>query len=165
MKGETPMNASTQDLLRDRYQTRKESEGDKIPKGLLIAMFLLAMSALVIVSYAVLTGRPHEGQPAEAAILHERTVILEGHGAKAVTVRDENGALLADLAHGGFVTVIQNGLERARTVGHADQTKPVRLIAYANGRLTIIDPETGWTAELGAFGSDNRAAFERLMTK
>jgi putative photosynthetic complex assembly protein len=159
------MTASTQDLLRDRYETRKQSEGDKIPKGLLIAMFLLAMSSLALVSYAVLTGRPHEGQPVDAAILSERSIILEGHGAKAVTVRDENGALLADLAHGGFVTVIQNGLERARTVAHADQTKPVRLIAYANGRLTVLDPETGWSVELGNFGSDNKAAFERLMTK
>lgn len=159
------MTASTQELLRGRYEARKQSEGDKIPKGLLIAMFLLAMSSLAIVSYAALTGRPQVGQPADAAILSERTVILEGRGAKAVTVRDENGAVLADLDHGGFVTVIQNGLARARTIKRVDQNSPVRLIAYANGRLTILDPETGWTAELGAFGSDNKAAFERLMTK
>ncbi len=159
------MTASTQDLLRDRYETRKQSEGDKIPKGLLIAMLLLAMSSLAIVSYAVLTNRPHEGQPADAAILSERTIILEGHGAKAVVVRDAEGKVLADLDHGGFITVIQNGLERARTVAQADQTKPVRLIAYANGRLTVLDPETGWSVELGDFGSDNKAAFERLMTK
>ncbi len=82
-----------------------------------------------------------------------------------MTVRDENGTLLADLDHGGFVTVIQNGLARARTIKRVDQNSPVRLIAYANGRLTILDPETGWTAELGAFGTDNKAAFERLMTK
>ena len=44
-------------------------------------------------------------------------------------------------------------------------SKPVRLIAYANGRLTVLDPETGWSVELGDFGSDNKAAFERLMTK
>jgi putative photosynthetic complex assembly protein len=159
------MTTNTLDRLRARSEDRSRSEGDMIPKGLLIAMAALALSSLAIVSFAVLTGRAPTGQPVEAAILEERLIVLEGHGAKAVTVRDISGRLLVDLDHGGFVTVIQNGLERARTVQRVAQDKPVRLIAYANGRLTILDPETGWSAELGAFGSDNRAAFERLMSR
>ena len=70
-----------------------------------------------------------------------------------------------DLPHGGFITVIQNGLERAREVAGVDQSRPVRIVEYANGRLTVQDDLTGWSAELGAFGSDNRAAFERLMSQ
>jgi putative photosynthetic complex assembly protein len=42
---------------------------------------------------------------------------------------------------------------------------PVRIVEYANGRLTVVDDHTGWSAELGAFGSDNKAAFERLMSQ
>ncbi len=159
------MIATTDTLLRDRSDARKKAEGDMIPKGLLFAMLALALASVAIVSYGVWTGRPHAGQPVAAAITVERTVILEGHGAKAVTVRSADGSLLLDLAHGGFVTVIQNSLERVRLVHGIDKTLPVRLVQYANGRLTIIDPETGWSAELGAFGSDNRAAFERLMSQ
>jgi putative photosynthetic complex assembly protein len=159
------MTTTTDTLLRDRSEARAKAEGELIPKGLLFAMLTLVLATVAIVSYGVWSGRSHVGQPVAAAIVSERSVILEGHGAKAVTVRGTDGRLLLDLAHGGFVTVIQNSLERVRFVHGTDQTKPVRLVQYANGRLTIIDPETGWSAELGAFGSDNRAAFERLMSQ
>ena len=88
-----------------------------------------------------------------------------GGGAQAVTVLDENRALLMDLPHGGFITVIQNGVQRARLTARVDQSLPVRIVEYANGRLTVVDDHTGWSAELGAFGSDNKAAFERLMSQ
>jgi putative photosynthetic complex assembly protein len=159
------MTATTNDLLRDRSEVRAKSEGELIPKGLLLAMLALVVASLALVSYAVWSGRAHVGQPIPAAILAERDVILDGHGAKAVTVRATDGSVLLDLAHGGFITVIQNSLERVRYVHGIDKTLPVRLVHYANGRLTIIDPETGWSAELGDFGSDNKAAFERLMSQ
>jgi putative photosynthetic complex assembly protein len=111
----------------------------------------------------VVTGREKVGQPQDAAIVQQRSIILQGGGAQAVTVLNEDGQLLMDLPHGGFITVIQNGLERARTVARADQSAPVRIVEYANGRLSVIDDTTGWSVELGSFGSDNRAAFERLI--
>jgi putative photosynthetic complex assembly protein len=40
---------------------------------------------------------------------------------------------------------------------------PVRLVSFANGRLSLEDPETGWSVELYGFGSDNEAAFQRLL--
>jgi putative photosynthetic complex assembly protein len=138
-------------------------DAELIPRWLVGAMIGLALLSLALVSLAVLTDRPHTGVPVAAPVLAERTLILEGHGAKAVTVRDAEGKLLADLPHGGFITVVQNGLQRARTLRGVDPMKPVRLVSYANGRLTVIDPETGWSVELGNFGDDNRAAFERLL--
>ncbi len=136
---------------------------DMIPRPLLLAMLGLVLATLALTSFSVLTGREKVGQPQDASIVQERRIILQGGGAQAVTVLDENGDLLMDLPHGGFITVIQNGLERARTVARADQSKPVRIVEYANGRLTVIDDTTGWSVELGGFGSDNRAAFARLM--
>ena len=148
-----------------RMQNRPEPARELIPKPLLMAMLALVLSSLIVVSYAVFTGRPHVGVPKAAVIVAERDVILKGGGAQAVTVLDTNGALLMDLPHGGFITVIQNGLERARQEAGVDQTKPVRIVEYANHRLTVLDDYTGWSAELGAFGNDNRAAFERLMSQ
>ena len=142
----------------------RHTDREMIPKALVRAMFVLAMASLTIVSFAVLTDREHVGQPKPAPILTERQIILEGHGAKAVTVRAADGSVIADLEHGGFIAVIQNGLQRARSMRGVDQTLPVRLISYENNRLTLLDPETGWSAELGAFGGDNKAAFERLFT-
>lgn len=136
---------------------------DMIPRPLLLAMLGLVMATLALATFSVLTGREKVGQPADAAIVQQRSITLQGGGAQAVTVLDANGALLMDLPHGGFITVIQNGLTRARHVARVDQTLPVRIVQYANGRLTVIDDATGWSAELGAFGSDNRAAFARLL--
>ena len=142
-----------------------KAERDMIPKPLLLAMLGLVVASLVIVGSAAISGRAHVGVPKAAIILAERSVILQGGGAQAVTVLDPSGAVMMDLPHGGFITVIQNGLERARTTAGLDQSLPVRIIKYDNGRLAVLDDASGWSAELGAFGSDNRAAFERLMSQ
>jgi putative photosynthetic complex assembly protein len=143
--------------------TFKNRDREMVPRTLLWAMFALAMSALAITTFAAVTGRPPEGQPQAAPVLRDRWIVLEGHGAKAVTVRDADGAVLADMAHGGFVTVIQNGLQTERKKHAVDPLRPVRIVEYQNGRLAIEDPDTGWSVELYAFGSDNKAAFERLL--
>ena len=138
---------------------------EMIPARLLVAMLILALSSLALVSFAVVTGRETVGRPKPATILSERIIHLVGRDAQAVTVTDADDTLLFDLPHGGFITVIQNGLERERTVARVDQSLPVRLVHYANGRLTVIDPATGWSVELGNFGVDNRAAFQKLLPR
>lgn len=140
---------------------------EMIPKALLRGMLALALAlgSLALVSYGVLTHRAHEGVPAAAAIVHERTIALIGGGAQAVTVLDDKGQLLAEMPHGGFVTVVQNALEAARKKYRVDPARPIRIVEYANGRLTMEDPDTGVSFELYAFGSDNEAAFRRLLAK
>ena len=144
---------------------RPSDDKDMIPKPLLWAMLALVLTSLALVSYSVATGRPHTGVPTNATVVKERDIILKGGGAQAVTVLAADGTLLMDLPHGGFITVIQNGMERARLTAGVDKMLPVRIVEYANGRLTAQDTYTGWSVELGAFGSDNRAAFERLMSQ
>lgn len=144
---------------------RPSDDKDMIPKPLLWAMLALVMSSLAVVTFAVVTHQPHVGVPAPAEIVTERSIILKGGGAQAVTVLDVDGSVLMDLPHGGFITVIQNAMERARLTAGVDKMLPLRIVEYANGRLSAVDDYTGWSAELGAFGSDNRAAFERLMSQ
>lgn len=143
----------------------KSVDRDMIPAPLLLGMLALVLATLAVVGFSTATERPRVGTPKPAEIVAERTIILKGGGAQSVTVLAADGTLLLDLPHGGFITVIQNGLERARKVAGVDQAHPVRIVEYANGRLTVLDATTGWSAELGAFGSDNRAAFERLMSQ
>ena len=146
-------------------QTRPSDSKDMSPKPLLLAMLARVLASLAVVSFSVLTGRDHVGVPKSAVIVAERSIILQGGGAQAVTVLDAKGGLLMDMPHGGFITVIQNANERARLTAGVDKLLPLRIVEYANGRLTVLDDYTGWSAELGAFGSDNRAAFERLMSQ
>jgi putative photosynthetic complex assembly protein len=146
-------------------QARPSDDKDMIPKPLLLAMLSLVLASLAVVSFAVLTGRAHVGVPKSANVVAERSVILQGGGAQAVAVLGTDGKLLMNLPHGGFITVIQNGMERARLTAGVDKLLPLRIVEYANGRLAAVDDYSGWSAELGAFGSDNRAAFERLMSQ
>jgi len=139
------------------------TDPEMIPKPLLRAMLGLVIAALVLVSYAVLTGRETVGQPAPAAIAFERELLIESaSGDAAVVVRDPDGAVLLDLANGGFIDAVHDGIARNRTVHGIPNDSPVRLIEYENGRLSLQDPQTGWSVELHSFGADNKAAFERL---
>lgn len=136
---------------------------DMIPKPLARAMFALAIASLGLVAFAAVTGRPPVGQPQASVPVAERMIVLEGRDAQAVTLRNPDGSLIADLPHGGFITVIQNAMARERLVHRIDGNPPLRIVRYANGRLVAEDPATGWSAELYAFGADNKAAFERLL--
>ena len=136
---------------------------ETVPKALLLGMAALALSALAITSFAAITGREPVAQPQAAEVLRDKWIVMEGLSAQAVIVRNVDGSVLLDLPHGGFVTVIQSGNHTERRQHGVDQTKPVRIVEYANGRLVAEDPETGWSAELYAFGADNKAAFERLL--
>ena len=115
-------------------------------------MAALVAVALALTSYASLTDRPLEGVPAASTPVRERLLILEGHSAQAVTVRTPDGQVLVDLPHGGFVTVIQSGMATERRKHGIVENTPVRLVEYANHRLVLEDPATGWSAELYAFG-------------
>ncbi|WP_136644439.1 photosynthetic complex assembly protein PuhC [Tabrizicola sp. YIM 78059] len=141
----------------------RNRDKEMVPRTLLWAMFGLAMASLAITTFAVVTGREPVAQPAQAEVIRERWIVLEGRDAQAVTVRNPDGSVLLDLAHGGFVTVIQNGLATERRKHRLDPLSPLRIVEYANGRLAAEDPLTGWSIELYAFGADNKAAFERLL--
>ncbi len=142
---------------------KRRDQNDMIPPALVRAMFGLAAASLILVAYASLTGRERVAIPTPAPIVQEWTIRLVGHDAQAVTVLDAEGALLADMPHGGFVTVIQNGLETMRRRHGIDPTLPLRIVQFENGRLAAIDPLTDFRVELTVFGSDNQAAFERLL--
>jgi putative photosynthetic complex assembly protein len=136
---------------------------EMIPTALLYGMAALALSTLAVVTFAVVTDHPAVGVPAAGTAVQERFLILEGKSAQAVVVKDADGTVLMDLPHGGFVTVIQSAMARARLVARIEGNPPVRIVRYDNGRLVAEDPATGWSAELYAFGKDNKAAFERLL--
>ena len=144
---------------------KRQDNNDMIPVGLIRAMFALALASLALVAGAVLTDRPVVAVPAEAAITAEYRIVLIGHDAQAVTVQDEHGGVIADMAHGGFITVIENGLQRKRMLHGVPIEKPLRIVAFENGRLAALDDYTDYRVELGAFGTENRAAFERLIEK
>ncbi len=144
---------------------KRTDNNDMIPIGLVRAMFALPVAALLLVAYASLTDRPQVAVPDNGAISESWSISLVGHDAQAVTVLDAEGNLIADMDHGGFVTVIQNGLMTMRRRHGIDPTLPLEIVRFENGRMAAIDPLTNYRVELSQFGGDNQAAFERLLTK
>lgn len=140
-----------------------QPDREMIPTRLLQGMLALVLASLALVTFAVVTGRDHVGVPPRGEVIRQAEFVLEGKSAQAVVVRDAQGKVLLDLPHGGFVTVIQSGMARARVVKGIEGNPPMRVVEYAGGRLVAEDPATGWSAELYAFGKDNKAAFERLL--
>lgn len=142
---------------------RPSPDREMIPRALLWAMLALALSALAITTFSVVTKRPHTGTPTAGKVVAERDLILEGKSAQAVTVYSADGTLIADMPHGGFITVVQNAIQRARTVARVEGNPPIHIVQYDNGRLVAEDPASGASIELYAFGDDNKAAVERLL--
>lgn len=148
---------------RPAAKTPGKPEAELIPKPLLRAMIGIALLALALTTYAVLTDRPHEGVPAPGKVVAEKLVVLKDIDSRHVTVSDPAGNLLLDLPEGGFVDVMAAAVRRSRAVARITDNPPVRIVRYDNGRLAMEDPATGWSTELYAFGADSKAAFERIL--
>lgn len=63
----------------------------------------------------------------------------------------------------GFIRGVMRGLARARHLAGVDKSLPFRLTRWSNGNLTLLDPQTGQSVELGSFGPTNRASFDALL--
>ena len=64
----------------------------------------------------------------------------------------------------GFLRGTMRGLAQPRQRQDASRTTPFRLTAYADGRLTLLDPTNGRSVEMEAFGHSNEEVFAHLLT-
>lgn len=153
--------------MSDTAHNRRPEHGDKIPPVLLRGMFGLVLLSLLLVSYARITGMPPAAMPDDSvAVLAERLIVIEGQATSgAARVFTPDGTLIADFPadKGGFVAGIARVLDRERGKTGADPAAPVRLVRFADGRLSLRDDVTGWRAELIGFGASNAAVFARLL--
>ncbi len=144
---------------------RRTDHNDIIPPAVTRAMIALALASLALVAVARLTDRPVVGVPQAAEAVQERTIrLIADRAVPGMTVIDEaTGRVLYQTDNGGFLTAVHTGLRFNRSRHGLSPDAPIRLVAYANGRLTAHDDLTGWSVELGDFGDLNRAAFARLL--
>ena len=135
------------------------------PRVLVRLMFAFVAVILALVTFARLTDRPLESTPAQTQIISERLIFLSSDNAGAARVLDETGSLLAAFPadKGGFVAGIDRVIQHERAKSGAALSGPVALRLREGNRLSIFDPETGWSAELMGFGADNLRTFARLL--
>lgn len=143
-----------------RGMTKRDKE--MIPRKLILAMVALALSALALATFSVLSGRAPAGQPQASEILASRNVVLASDGV-ALTAHAADGTVIVDTDNGAFVSVVISGLERARKVARVTGNPPVTVTRFANGRLTLDDPASGWSVELTSFGAGNAAYWNWIL--
>lgn len=143
----------------------KMNENELVPRFLVRAMFGLMAFTLLLVAYAQITGHAKTGVLIEAPIVAERQVNLIGTREGAVTVTDMDGSVLTYSTEdkNGFIGVIWRVFDRQRYAEGADKTAPVRVVRRENDHIAVIDTATDLTVELIGYGSDNIAAFAKLI--
>ena len=146
---------------------RHPRDKELVPRIMMRMVLVLILSVLAIVSYARLTDRPLIATPPEAETVFSRDVLLSGDMSGTATIRETDGTLIVDLTpdEGGFISGVWRVIQRERTKHRVALDGPVTLIRKDNGRVSIHDPSTGWSADLMGFGADNARAFMRLLAQ
>lgn len=151
---------------RRRIVNTRSDQVATVPRVILRAIGALVVLSVVMVSWARITGMEPAASPPKQAAQAETMLLIEADGLASVTVREAGtGALVAELSNeaAGFVAGVHRAVLRQRMLAGAPADDPVRLVRWEDGTMSLIDPSTGWRAELFGFGVDNAEAFARLL--
>lgn len=134
------------------------------PRGALIGAGVLVGASLLLAGVARLSGyQPEQPPPSRVVSSHELTFEDRADGAVLVF---EHAQLVDTLSPGtnGFVRGVLRGLARGRRADGIGHSPPFRLTRWADGRLSLDDPETGRHVDLEVFGPTNAGAFAEILT-
>ena len=143
--------------------TTKHSLPGKSPRILmLLGAVAICMTGLAV--YSSLTGS--KAAVAELGNVTEMRELRVDTASGDLRFFDQStGELVATLPTltEGFVQVTMRNLNRLRTTSGHPADAPYRLQRHAGGHVVLLDPETGTTVSLDAFGQSNARAFARLL--
>ncbi len=131
----------------------------RVPLMLVGGAIAIAFTLVAIGPGAVGGANP----PPQATLLAERTLVFSDLPDHSVGVF-ENGRQVDDFAgEQGFIRGVLRSMNRARKLRDLPHEAPLRLAAYADGRLILEDPATGVRLDLAAYGSTNEQVFAALL--
>ena len=151
--------------MTDLTPTQTLKQGEMISRAMVRAIVALIIGVLALVSYATFTGRTPSAVVPEGAVVKSRLILIQAEDSGAARIFTAEGKLIADLSakQGGFISSIDRSLRRKRVVANLSQSGPVLLTLDDLNRLKISDPQSGWSADLMAFGKSNIGAFAMLL--
>jgi putative photosynthetic complex assembly protein len=135
-----------------------------IPRGAIVAMAALAISALLGAAAVRLSGVEVREPDAPAAATRMLRFDDGPDGSIAVVDARTGEPVESFVGEQGFVRGVLRGLARERRSRGLGPEQPFELIGRADGRLTLHDPATGRLVDLESFGPTNAAVFARLLT-
>ena len=151
--------------MTDLSSARTTKPSEIVSQVLVKAVYVLIIGVLGIVSYATYTDRTPSAVAPEGNVVKSRMLVIESEHSGATKIFTIEGVLISDLTfkEGGFVASIDRSVRRRRTLANVTQGGPVLLTLDDLGRLKIADPDSGWSADLMAFGDKNIKAFAMLL--
>jgi putative photosynthetic complex assembly protein len=138
------------------------TRGPLLGVALMLGVTLLAVAVIRVSGMDVNTS-------SRAAVVAERALHFEDQPDGSVHVIDaaatSGGSLLrvVDAGGGGFLRGAMRALVRERRRAGIGPEQPFRLVARADGRLTLEDPATSQRVDLESFGPTNAAVFSQLL--
>lgn len=148
------------------------SHENTVPRGALrlaigLVVLVLAMTLAVRLGWMEPAASPNAHRAvAKAEVMVSRTLHFADSAGGSVSVTDANtGETIQVLGEegSGFIRGVMRGLARERRQHNLGAAAPFVLRRWSDGSLSLTDTATGRDIELGAFGPDNRVAFERLL--
>jgi putative photosynthetic complex assembly protein len=132
-----------------------------------IVAISLALTASVTLGYVERSAVPAEARAAagvKPALERSLRFFDEADG----SVRVEDGATAEVLGRfgqgeGGFIRATMRNLVHQRRIRDIGPAVAFQLTQWDNNTLTLSDPVTGSSIEVGAFGPDNRAIYANLL--
>jgi putative photosynthetic complex assembly protein len=134
-----------------------------IPRPVLIAAGIMIAVTILGSAWARWTGATAVSAP-ESEALAVRDLGFRDLPNGGIEVLEE-GEVVDVIApeQGGFLRGVLRALARQRMLAEVGPEAPFRVTHWADGRLSIEDPETRERIEVNAFGPDNLEAFSRLV--
>jgi len=134
---------------------------DKVPP---VAIGIVMAVSLTVAVAGRLTHAADDAPP-PSTVVATRDLRFEDGPAGSVLVRNAQTNATIDTLTGenGFIRGTMRGLARNRKSEGLGNGPAFRLTSYADGRLTLTDTANQRQIELEAFGTENRAKFDRLL--
>lgn len=110
----------------------------------------------------------HSGQPIrepDSKALAMRELVFQDRPDGSIAVLDAASGKQIDAIVGeaGFARGTLRGFARERRARGIGAQAPIQLIGRSDGRLTLLDPQTGRVVDLEAFGPANADVFGRML--
>ncbi len=140
------------------------SHNEQFPRGALYGAAGLITIALLSAGISHLVGT--KSMVPNSTPIAARDLRFEDRADGGIDVYDNKGLSPNDMVAPGsnaFLRATLRGLAQQRKREGENDAVPFRLTAWADGRLTLDDKDTGRHIELEAFGPTNAAAFARLL--
>lgn len=131
-------------------------------------LFVCALLGAIVLVYVGRDGpssRTSELVDRGALVVERKLFFFDGEDGTINIVDADKNERITTLHTGedGFMRSVMRGLAKERLANGFGADEPFTLAVWQSGIVSLIDPVTGRTVELSAFGPDNVGAFTRLL--